>query len=303
MKPITLARIKRKIIRTFFHDQWTPLICSRDGQYLKTVTPPPDRFWADPFIIEDDGKTYIFVEEQIGAGKGSKGTLGVFELFPDMTVSPLVSILEKPYHLSFPHVFRIGKKWYMIPETHENKTIDVYRAANFPYTWRYETTLMSGVEAVDTVVFEHNGTWYLFTSVGGAGGNLNGSLSLFYADTFPSETWTPHPQNPICSGMRNSRMAGALVITNGTIYRPAQDCLKEYGQNTNINEIIELTSYSYKEKIVKTIRPARSLKEVCTHTVNYSDRFMVRDVKIRRFIPFDNKHRNNPDKGDSTIYE
>ncbi|MDR2792272.1 MAG: hypothetical protein LBB61_01215 [Treponema sp.] len=284
MKPITLARIKRKIIRTFFREQWMPVICGLDGSRLKTITPPRDRFWADPFVIEDRGKTYVFVEQQIGEGKGCKGTLGVFELFPGMTLSPFVSILEKPYHLSFPNVFRTGNEWYMIPETHENKTIDVYRAADFPYTWRHEMTLVSGIEAVDSVVFEHNEKYYLFTSVGGEGRNCNGNLFLFYADRFPSDAWTPHPRNPVCSDARNSRMAGALFVHDGKIYRPAQDCLKDYGRSTNVNEIIELSPDSYKERIVKTIYPERGLHEVCTHTLNYSDHFMARDVKTRRFF-------------------
>jgi hypothetical protein len=283
MKPITLARIKRKIIRSFFHEQWMPIICDLDGSCLKTIAPPKDRFWADPFVVEAGGKTYVFVEQQIGEGKNDKGTLGVFELFPDMTLSPFVSILEKPYHLSFPNVFRAGKEWYMIPETHENKTIDVYRATDFPYAWRHEMTLVSEIAAVDSVAFQHNEKWWLFASLGGEGRSFNENLFLFYADNFPSDAWTPHPQNPVCSDMRNSRMAGALFINNGKIYRPAQDCLKDYGQKTNVNEIIEISPDSYKEKIVKTIYPVRSLHEVCTHTLNYSEHFMARDVKTRRF--------------------
>jgi hypothetical protein len=284
MRPITPARIKRKIIRVFFREQWTPVICGVDGSRLKTIEPPKDRFWADPFVVEDGGRTYVFVEQQIGEGKNDKGTLGVFEMFPDMTLSPFVSILEKPYHLSFPNVFRAGDEWRMIPETHENKTIDVYRAADFPYAWRHEMTLMSGIAAVDSVVFQYNRKWWLFTSIGGEGRNCNANLHLFHADSFPSDAWTPHPRNPVCSDARNSRMAGALFTHNGKIYRPAQDCLKDYGQKTNVNEIIELSLDCYKEKIVETIHPARSLHEVCTHTLNYSERFMARDVKTRRFF-------------------
>jgi hypothetical protein len=287
MKPITIKRIKRKLIRTFFREQWTPVVCDLDGNVLTILTPPQDRFWADPFIAEHNGKTYIFAEQQIGS---EHGTLGCVELYADLTYSDFIPILEKDYHLSFPNVFCIGQDWYMIPETHENRTIDLYKAADFPFKWKYSLTLIENITAVDSAVFYHNGKWYLFTSIdgiiNGKQSSLNGNLSVFYSDTFPSNKWTSHPQNPVCSGLDNSRMAGAIFFdTRGAgenIYRPAQDCLKDYGQKINVNEIIELTATSYKEKLVEIIAPEKNLYAVCTHTLNYSDRFMVRDIKTRR---------------------
>jgi hypothetical protein len=261
------------------------LVCSLDGEILVHIKPPKNHIWADPFPVHDNDKTYIFVEQQVGY---NNGTLGYIELYPDLSYSNFTPILEQKYHLSFPHVFSMeknGKKtWYMTPESHENKTIDLYKSTDFPETWIHETTLINNVDAVDPVVFPHNGRWWLFTSIGSKAIPANQNLSVFYSDTFPSDVWIPHPQNPISRDPANSRMAGVVFINRetGILNRPAQSCIKEYGEKIHINEIIELSPVSYKERIIKTIYPERNLYAVCTHTINYSERYIVRDIKTRR---------------------
>jgi hypothetical protein len=255
------------------------LVCDLSGKILKHIAPPKDRFWADPFPIEFNDKTYLFVEQQIGSGNG---TLGFIELFSDLTTSPFVPILEKPYHLSYPCVTNINNTWYLIPESHENKTIDVYQAIEFPFTWEYLMPLMDNVDANDSTLLFYNNLWWIFTSIATKTNPANKNLSLFFSDSFPSNTWIPHPLNPVCSNLSNSRMAGSCFLKNGILYRPSQDCLKNYGNKTNINRIIELTPSSYKEEIIRTIYPEKEIHAVCTHTINYSSKYMLRDIKTRR---------------------
>jgi hypothetical protein len=278
-------RIKRKVIRTLFYEQWSLLICDLNGVVLASIKPEQGIQWADPFPIEHNGKTYIFLEQQIGH---NNGTLGFIELYSDLTHSAFIPILEKNYHLSFPNVFSLEQDsqtiWYMIPETHENNNIDLYKAVSFPDTWAHEMTLMSNVIAVDSTVFFYNSKWWLFTSIAGKSTPLNANLSLFYSDTFPSDSWTSHPQNPLCASLKNARMAGIVFLNknDGCLNRPAQDCSKDYGQKTNINKIDTLDTNSYQEHIVKTIVPESHLNAVCTHTFNYSKQYLLRDIKTRR---------------------
>jgi hypothetical protein len=281
---MNLRRVKRKIIKAFFREQWSLLVCAPNGTILGHIVPPKNYIWADPFPVDCGGRTYVFVEQQIGYGNG---TLGYIEIYPDLTHSGFVSVLEKDYHLSFPNVFSVeeggGTIWYMIPESHQNRTIDLYRAEAFPEGWKYEMTLMEQVDAVDSVIFRYAGKWWLFTSIGAEKSSPNANLSAFYSDSFPSGAWTAHPKNPLCADADNSRMAGAVFFNErtGLAERPAQSCVKEYGEKTHINAITELTLFSYNETKIKTILPERGLGAVCTHTVNFSRSYMLRDIKTR----------------------
>jgi hypothetical protein len=282
-----LRRFKRKIIKAFFREQWSLLVCTPQGEILKHIVPPKNHIWADPFPIETENKTYIFIEQQIGY---EHGTLGYIELYSDLSYSPFTPVLEKGYHLSFPHIFSAAgadgeKTWYLVPESHKNKTIDLYRANNFPGGWTHEMTLMDNVVAVDSSIFYHNSNWWLFTGISSEGSPMNRNLSAFYSKTFPSNSWTPHPQNPLCENAGNSRMAGAVFLdkVSGKLMRPAQSCIKEYGEKTNINEIVELSEVLYREKKVKTILPEKELAAVCTHTFNFSEKYLLRDIKTRVF--------------------
>jgi hypothetical protein len=279
VKKLTLKRIKNKIIRTFFNEQWSLLICNHAGKILKHITPPKDRFWADPFPVDYNNKTYIFVEQQIGS---ENGTLGFLELYHDLTYSDFIPILELPYHLSYPGVFFFDNTWYFVPESHENHTIDLYAAREFPYKWKYKKTLIDNIDANDTTVSFFNATWWLFTSVGTSSSPANTNLSIFFSSSLLSDDWISHPKNPISTGFTNSRMAGNIFIKNDRLFRPAQNCRTDYGKEININEIIELGPSVYTEKLVETIKPEKEYNAVCTHTINYSENYILRDIKTRR---------------------
>jgi hypothetical protein len=289
-----IHRIKRKIIRTVFNEQWSLLVCDPEGHILTHIAPPADRFWADPFPVEYNGRTFIFIEQQIGS---ENGTIGFIELYNDLSHSNFIPILQKSYHLSFPNVFSVRKDncdiWYMIPESNENRSIDLYRAVDFPCKWVFDLTLMEDLLAVDTTVIYYESKWWLFTSISVERKSVNRNLSLFSSDTFPSNTWVSHPQNPICTSLNNSRMAGLVFFDqkDNCLYRPAQNCLKDYGKEININKIIELNSHCYKEETIKTIFPETKLHAVCTHTVNYSPNYILRDIKTRKFC-FKNEQKD-----------
>lgn len=276
-----LRRLRRKIQKTLFSEQWSVLVCDRSGAPLKVLAPPPDRMWADPFPVEHDGHLYIFVEQQF---TGKNGTLGYIELFDDLSCGEFRPILETDCHLSYPNVFCVDGTWYMIPETHERRTIDLYRAERFPDRWSFERTLIGEIEAVDTTAFSANGTWWLLTSDSSQGYGLNGSLSAFYADSFPSSEWKAHPLNPVVRGKGSSRMAGSVFLDGPgkNPVRPAQDCRKEYGKAIVLREIMELSKTAYRERTIGAINPEKSLDAACTHTVNRAGTYVVRDIKVRK---------------------
>ena len=91
---------------------------------------PKDRFYADPFLIERDGKTFIFLED-LRYSEG-RALISCCELDADGTPGPVFEVLRRPYHLSYPFLFEENGEIYMIPETKSNRTVELYRATKFP---------------------------------------------------------------------------------------------------------------------------------------------------------------------------
>jgi len=285
---LNLKKLKRKIQKLLFREQWSLLVCGPDGEALRQIVPPADRIWADPFPVESDGRILIFIEQQF---YGSKGTLGYIELFGDLSHGPFCPVLEEPWHLSYPQVFRSNRhgsdEWYMVPESADCGQIRLYRAVSFPDRWEFVRELLPGAIAVDSTLFEHQGLWWLFTSQKTENTGFNSSLYAYSASVFDTDQWTPHRQNPVVTGLDNARMAGRVFRNGrGELIRPAQSCVREYGESLSLNRITALTQDAFQEEKTQTIKPERALHAVCTHTYNAASRYVIRDIKTRRFAPF-----------------
>jgi hypothetical protein len=191
----------------------------------------------------------------------------VLTLDADGAVGSPVPIIERPYHLSYPHVFNWRGDYYLVPESKQNGTIEVYRCTQFPYRWELATVLMDNVAAVDATLLEHGGRWWLFANmVENAGASSWDELFLFSADSPLSRQWTPHPLNPIVSDVKRARPAGPTFTRNGRLFRPSQNCARRYGYSFNINEITELTLTGYQERLVETVEPNWDTRIFATHT-------------------------------------
>jgi hypothetical protein len=248
---------------------------------FKTVTPPLDKFWADPFPVKtDDNRYYIFLEEYLEAT--GKGHISVMEVTRKEGASTPVKVLERDYHLSYPFIFEWQGTRYMIPETGANRSIELYRCRAFPYEWEFECTLMENVRAADATLAEIDGRWWMFVSIAAEGAALNcDELYLFHATT-PLGPWQPHRRNPVKSDARSSRPAGALFRSKGRLLRPSQNCAKHYGYGITINEIVRLDESEFVEKEVAKILPEWRAQMIGTHTLNTAEDLTVTDCLMRR---------------------
>ncbi|MFA5973143.1 MAG: hypothetical protein WC780_12390 [Lentimicrobiaceae bacterium] len=257
------------------------LFPSNPGTF-KTLKAPKGTFWADPFVISRDKHHYIFVEEYIY--KTGKGHISVLKLDEKGVLLNCERILEKLYHLSYPHIFEHGGEYYMIPETGSNKTIELYKCTSFPNKWVFVRNIMENISSRDTTVFYYNNKWWLFTSIielTTTTLSFN-ELFLYYSNDLFSSDWISHPENPIVSDHKVSRPAGKIFIKDNKIYRPSQDCSGIYGKALNINQIIKLTENEYEEIPVKKIEPNWNKKVKGTHTYNSNDKITVMDVFTER---------------------
>jgi len=280
-------KIIERLRDIFFIEQWELRfnLCSgmpgTMSQY-EEIRPPKDRFWADPHVIFHNDLFYIFFEEFIY--KNKKGHISVIAMDQQGKYSAPVPVLEAGYHLSYPFVFEHKGEVYMIPESCDNHTIELYKSVQFPHEWEFQMNIMSNVVAVDTTLYFSNDKWWLFTNMAEEEGEGTWqNLFLFSSDTLFSDEWSPHPQNPIVSGVGNARPAGALFRHQGKLYRPSQDSSVRYGYSININEILCLDKDVYSEKVVASIKPDWGSNVLATHTFAQVDALSVTDAQIRRW--------------------
>lgn len=250
---------------------------------FKSIIPPSDRFWADPFVINENGKNYIFVEEFLFST--NRGHISVIELDSNDNISGRTEIIVNPYHMSYPFVFRHKGDYYMIPESSGNRTVDLYHCTDFPYTWEYVNTIFNDINAVDTTPFFHNNKWWLFTSIDKSD-NISGfdtELHIFYSDDILSGNWISHPLNPVVSDARRARPAGAVFYYSDMIIRPSQDCSVRYGRAFNMNRITKLSETEYEEVVIRRVAEPEKSQVKGTHTFNSdSDSVVVDAYRYRR---------------------
>lgn len=202
-------------------------------------------FIGDPFLIHENDIFYMFFEVyNIHASQGDIG-LATSEDGSDWSYNQIV--LDEPFHLSYPLVFKWENEYYMIPETSKTKSVRVYKTNNFPYDWSLVKTLLEGKDFVDNTIFFHNDTWWLFTGIKG-----DDILSLYYSDDLLGP-WTEHPESPIIEGDANIARPGGNVIVDDIIIRYAQDDDPYYGNQVWAFEITVLTKKDYEEEKIGVV--------------------------------------------------
>ena len=247
------------------------------------LLPPRGKFWADPFIVNKGEDTYIFFEEL--EYKNWKGYISYMKVDSNDGYSHPTKILERPYHLSYPFIFSYDNEMYMIPESRENNTMELYHCENFPDQWTFKHKVMEGLQACDTTLLEYQGKWWMFTVLNSHEKCMNAEdLYIFYADSPLAKDWTPHRNNPVISDATIARSAGNFFIQNGKLYRPSQNCSGIYGKSLNINEVIELTADSYKEKKIYEDTATWSLRVEGVHTYNQTEKLVVSDAQYYQFL-------------------
>jgi hypothetical protein len=247
---------------------------------VAALHPPRGRLWADPMIMRSEGHAFMFFEDYDYSLR--RGHISVIEIDDSGRVGVPRTVLQADHHLSYPFVFEWQGAHYMVPETASVNAVRLYRAAEFPTRWEYVQDLLSGIRAVDSTLWEHDGLWYLFTGVSETGGSSWDELFLFVADT-PMGPWAPHPMNPIVSDVRSARPGGALFRRDGVLYRPAQNSDKTYGRSLAVMEVTELTPDQYAERLAYRIEPDWLPNIYGCHTITMADDLMVLDCKALKW--------------------
>jgi hypothetical protein len=246
---------------------------------LRYLVPPKDRFWADPFAVEHQGRYFIFFEDL--PYRTNKARIMAIEVFEDAEPGEEQVVLERPYHLSYPIVFVWNGSLYMLPETAGNGTIELYRCEAFPLRWRLHRVLLEKINAFDATLWREDDRWWMFVNVAEPGADSSDELHLYWSTT-PLGPWTAHRGNPVVSDVRSARPAGPLFSHNGKLYRPSQDCSLAYGHSVRINRVDVLCDDDYRETAVDRIAPGWREDILRVHTLGGSKRLRVIDCMVSR---------------------
>jgi hypothetical protein len=282
---VYMINIRRQLAKRFLRRlmgidcQWGVAYCRSDwpnavlwrGTKLEA---PQLHFVADPFVISHNDEEFCFVEEFSYVQQ--RGKIAVYNITEKSF--RVGTALDEDFHLSFPFLFSYNNHLFMCPESCQRKEIRIYRCVAFPLNWILERIIMRDVDAADTMLFEKDGRWWMFTNIDPVNSRDHCSeLFIFLSDSPLSTEWTPHVLNPIIVDASRARNGG--LLRDGIRYfRVSQShTLDVYGRSACINEIIELTDASYLEVPVGEITPNFRKGILGTHHLHSNGKSTVWD--------------------------
>ena len=284
MKQLIISYIERlftKILYIFgiLKNRWCLAIIDKKFQIIKIIKPPKNYFWADPFHFRYKNKNYVFFESYSYLRK--KGEIACGELNKNKKENFKI-IIKKNYHLSYPFIFKDKKNIYLIPETFQNKNLQIYKCVNFPFKWKLYATAFKNQSLVDTTILKLKKNIWLFTNQMKEELNeFNQTLYLYKTNNFKLKKLIPHKKNPIITNFSGGRNAGAIFRIGNKLIRPSQINKKNiYGYGLKLSIIKKISLNSYKEKQLKIILPKTKYISGIHHISKINSKKFLIDVCI-----------------------
>jgi hypothetical protein len=232
------------------------------------------RYYADPFFFAHEGTTYLFCEEYPYAT--GKGVISVATLDAQGRASTPRVVLERPYHLSYPFVFRHAGEIWMTPESCAADALELYRAVDFPSRWTLERRMIDGVAISDATIFPHQGRFWVTATTCEQGSSWD-CLSLFVGDS-PLGPFTRCGDAPAMIDAAAARPAGPVQHIDGALWRPAQDCVDGYGAGLALCRIDRLDEDGFAQTVAARLRPPPGAPGAGVHTLSRGEGFEAIDA-------------------------
>jgi hypothetical protein len=245
-----------------------------EGGAFTTLDDDGLRFYADPFVVEHEGQTYLFVEEYPYAA--GKGIISVVTLGADGRFGVPRAVLEEPHHLSYPQVFGHDGEMFMLPESGGARRLVLYRATSFPDRWTVDTVLMDDVDINDATLLQRDGKFWLFGTERRGAGSASDTLVVFSALQLRGP-WAPHKLNPIAIDRSAARPGGAFIERDGRTFLPVQDGTESYGGGLGLAELLRLDDDAVVLAAPVPVRTGWAWSRRGIHTLNRSTGIEVVD--------------------------
>lgn len=254
-----LSSLAARVRASCYDEKWAVAISARPIEsFLEEPDPAPTwlasapdgAFHADPFGVDTADGPVLLAEAY--DFRRRIGRIDALRPTPTGAVEITRDVIPRRCHLSYPYLVADRGNTYCVPETHQERRIDLYRAAPFPEQWRLDATLVDDFAGIDATLFRHGGRWWLLC--GNQDDEPYAKLYGFFADTLAGP-WQAHPLNPLKCDPRSSRPGGTPFEHAGKLYRPAQDCSRTYGGAVTINEVLELSPIAFSEAPAAIVAP------------------------------------------------
>lgn len=235
-----------------------------------------DRWFADPFILNiTDNEIIVLVEEwydPIQRGRISKLTIEKHTY----KLKDLKVMIEADHHLSFPAIDKKPDGIYIHPESSSIDKLETYKYDTTTDSFR-KVGVLSELPLTDSVCNEFFGQNLMFsTKLPDANGK---ELGIYKWD---DELKKYTIQEYYHFNDNISRMAGNFFKYKEKIYRPAQVCIKSYGDAVSIQEVTHINRQWNFMEIRRIYSPHPDL-DLGFHTFNvYKDTIVVDAIGYRR---------------------
>lgn len=222
----------------------TELDMDKPSIQASDVNDAPAEFVADPFIVKEDSRFYLFFE--IFNKELERGQIGLAISADGLKWEYQQVVLSENFHLSYPQVFKVEDEMFMLPETIETNRVLLYKAKQFPNQWEVACELLDG-NFMDPSIIKYDNKWWIFA------GTEGGNLHLFHSEQLEGPYFV-HPQSPIItSNLMISRPGGRFIFSDGTIYRYTQADYPHYGDSVRVFKVNKLTEFEYEEEEISLI--------------------------------------------------
>lgn len=275
------AVFKKLFYKVFVGGQWLVGYRKKNDTsaqfHFATKNLQQDQWVADPFLFEHQGQHYLFCEQY--ETELNRAGIGYY-IFEDGVPVNKGIVIRQPYHMSYPCIFSYNDTVYMIPETSANKTVELYRAVEFPDKWALDSVLMDNVRCVDSTVFKEKEGLRLLTYE-----KRDKEWALIcYALNMEEKTLQKCGEKIYKTNV--GRPAGNLLQTDKGLLRPAQDCSRKYGEALLIYQVDNLDKNGYEERYVEKMcieQFSFPQKVQRIHTLNQDSCYEVVDVFREQF--------------------
>lgn len=289
---------ERNLFQKIFHDRVycvcykrisdTPFFKEKNNERFNVIKPNLLYWYADPFVFNYNSKEYLFVEKCNRIT--GKGIISMFEINENSN-SKIKDVLIEEFHLSFPNVFMFNDDVYMIPESEEDKAINIYKMDGEICKWNiFVRYPIKGI--VDIAALKENDNLILIASKENDR-NVRMSKSVaFKIDGFPKHLKIKDTSNVYFDDKKYSyvdRNGGNIISEKNNKYRIIQNSTKDiYGKNISVKRFNKIG----KEKEVSLI-VAQDIKtriKICDekdllgiHTYNTDGKYETVDLYYENY--------------------